>query len=540
MERRKLSVPGLLVLVLAFFITPLSHAQSDDRSSLRQAVAPDYPALKQQTEAGQTVRVMARAAERADRGNARQALQRALSAADRAGVQPRKTFDRWGLAVLELDAQALDRVIDSGQFESIQAEGRYELQLQDSAQRVGALDAHAGGFTGTGDAVAVIDSGVDVAHPFFGGRIAGEACFATHDPDAGDYSTCPDEAEVSIGPGSGKPCEGVWGQICDHGTHVAGIAAGFGTDLQGIAPSAEIVPINVITRQLCPDDEHEICYTIYESDLIEAMAWVLDNADAMSIASVNLSLSGGLFSGSCNNHILAPVVDDLTDAGIAVAAASGNSGAESGIGAPACISSAISVGSTESTNDSLSSFSNSSLQLEMLAPGDSITSAFPDGEFGLMSGTSMATPHVAGAFAVLSSAAAPDTSVDYLRQVMVARGWQVLDMRNYMITPRLDLMASLNTVTQSSCTSAPATPSRPTTTATTDHSVVVDWDEVAGADLYTVQMWDFNDGQWRDATSTEFTGRIFAGLSEGPHYFRVRAVNQCGESGYDLFAMVQF
>src|SRR5206468_7734374 len=89
--------------------------------------------------------------------------------------------------------------------------------LLDTVYLVGADQAWAQGFDGTGLVVAVVDSGVDSAHPFLAGKVVEEACYST---TSGQQSTtlCPDGSEEQIGPGAGAPCpleaEGCW-----HGTH---------------------------------------------------------------------------------------------------------------------------------------------------------------------------------------------------------------------------------------------------------------------------------------------------------------------------------
>ena len=119
-------------------------------------------------------------------------------------------------------------------------------------------------------------------------------------------------------------------------------------------------------------------------------------------------------------------------ANIATVIASGNGGQAGAISFPACISSAISVGSTTKQN-AISSFSNSASFLSLLAPGSSITSSVPlayaASGFGTASGTSMATPHVAGAWAVLKSAK-PTATVAELLTALQNGGLPITDARN--------------------------------------------------------------------------------------------------------------
>jgi len=119
-----------------------------------------------------------------------------------------------------------------------------------------------------------------------------------------------------------------------------------------------------------------------------------------SFAAVNMSLGGGRYYSSCDTDSRKAIIDNLRAAGIATVISSGNDGFRDSVGAPACISTAVTVGST-TKQDTLAFDSNMSSMVDLLAPGDSINSSVPGGGFAFFSGTSMAAPHVAGAWALL-------------------------------------------------------------------------------------------------------------------------------------------
>jgi hypothetical protein len=117
------------------------------------------------------------------------------------------------------------------------------------------------------------------------------------------------------------------------------------------------------------------------------------------------------------------------------------------MGSPACISTAVSVGSTQDGSggtvvDAVSPFSNSSSVLDLLAPGQFIESSVPGGFFGVLAGTSMAAPHVAGAWAVLKQQN-PQASVTEVLDAIASTGVPITDTRNGITRPRLQLDAAL-------------------------------------------------------------------------------------------------
>jgi len=324
-------------------------------------------------------------------------------------VLERRRFKHIPFVVLEADAHALERLAVLPMVASLQ-EDRAEAPLMASSNEViGSPDAWAAGYEGTGWTVAVLDTGVDKTHPFFATRskVVSEACYSsTAQPQFS--SLCPGGVGASTASGSGLNCpldvEG-----CHHGTHVAGSVAGddqIGPNF-GVARSSDIIAIQVFSRfdkGSCGPSANSPCALSYPSDQVAALERVYDLRDDFHIAAVNMSLGGSSYADEAecdaNEGLRKAAIDNLLSVGIATVVASGNSNSRTSVSTPACISSAVSVGAT-TDSDSIASFSNTADFLDLLAPGTSIDSSVPGGSVSSSQGTSMATPHVAGAWAVL-------------------------------------------------------------------------------------------------------------------------------------------
>jgi subtilisin family serine protease len=327
------------------------------------------------------------------------------------------------------------------------------------------------GNRGAGQSVAIIDTGIYANHPYFdntagtASRIVAQGCFV----NSGSYQSYPclngQDTDFSANAADISGASSEIQMTLDHGSHVAGIAAGNmgsvsnpANDLtDGVAPDANIIPLRVFGGA-----------SAYDVDIMAAMAWVVSHADQYNIASVNLSL-GSDPDYTCNAQTVdgyssyVTAFSNLIAAGVAPLVASGNDGAGTnnspwnavtnpsglGIGVPACINPAISVASTD-YNNVISWFSDVNYGIDLAAPGHWIYSSVPyasDGSgFTYMRGTSMATPVVAGGFA-LAKAASPNTSITSWLGLMRETGTLVDDVIVQDI-PQLNIEAAIGATGQ--------------------------------------------------------------------------------------------
>jgi subtilisin family serine protease len=354
----------------------------------------------------------------------------------------------------EVGAAELDRMKRDPRITGIFEDQIAEAALAESGPIVGAPTAWASGYTGSGQTVAIIDSGVDKNHTFLAGKVVSEACYSSN--NASSTSVCPGAVTESTAANSGLNCSTTI-DGCAHGTNVAGIAAGKGVSFSGVAKDANIIAIQVFSRfdsaTNCGSTPVP-CALYWTSDLIKGLERVRTLSLTMSnIAAVNLSLqTGQQFISNCDSAH-APTkaaIDNLRSVGIATVVCAGNFSFTNALTAPACISTSISVGSTDdgslgTSQDVVSSFSDSSPLLHLLAPGRWINSSIPGNLFQNYSGTSMAAPHVVGSFALLRQRK-PTATIGQITTALIATGTPITDTRNSIVKPRIRVDRALQAI----------------------------------------------------------------------------------------------
>ncbi|WP_406506462.1 S8 family serine peptidase [Streptomyces sp. NBC_01602] len=280
----------------------------------------------------------------------------------------------------------------AGGIAKVWLDGKVKADLADSTAQIGAQQVWAEGNTAKGVKVAVLDTGVDTEHPDLIGQIDASTSFVPYEEDIADFN--------------------------GHGTHVASTIAGTGSASdakeRGVAPGARLE----IGKVLDSEGGGQ------ESWIIAGMEWAARDAQAKVIS---MSLGGG----GDSTDPMSEAVDRLSaETGALFVVAAGNGGPRS-ISSPGAADSALTVGAVDAA-DKLAEFSSQGprdgdggLKPELTAPGVDILAARShyrrggSGYYTTMSGTSMATPHVAGAAALLA-ATHPDWSGPQLKEALVS------------------------------------------------------------------------------------------------------------------------
>lgn len=311
-------------------------------------------------------------------------------------------------------------------------------QLNQSVELIGADVAWDMGFTGAGWYVAILDTGLLTSHEMFQGKNIVEQCFARGDDDSASIGDCPNNKEEMSGPGAAFP------RFNGHGTHVSGIAAGNNhKNLFGVAKDAGIIAVQVFSYI------HQWSSVgSYDSDNLKGLEYVYLIRNNYNIASANMSLgSTESYSSPCHTP-QSEVIDNLKTVKIATAVASGNESQCNAVSSPGCTPNAVTVNAcTKIDQDTYYGNWHNTL-VDLIAPGSTINSAGIDSNtsYTSLTGTSMATPHVAGAWAIFKDYDS-SLSVDEILSALKDTGTLIPSTRcpERLPEPRMNIATGLMT-----------------------------------------------------------------------------------------------
>lgn len=283
-----------------------------------------------------------------------------------------------------ISQEELQDLKENSDIKKIKIVNQRKIFLQDSVNIINAslswrINFSGQNLTGLGETICLIDTGVDYTHSDLGGCY-GENNFSSNCKIVGGIDYCAEDIDCASTDNDPMDSHG-------HGTHIAGIISANGI-AKGIAPNSKIIAIKAGTSS----------GVFYDDDLMAGIDWCINNASKFNISIISLSLGSGLYSSYCEDDPLTTYINNATSKNISVIIATGNNGNHTHISAPSCVKNAISVGG--SSKDGSISF-NRNFVTDLIAPAVGINSTKNRGGYFINSGTSMSTPHVAGAFAIL-------------------------------------------------------------------------------------------------------------------------------------------
>ena len=373
----------------------------------------------------------------------------------RAGVieslESAKHVEKWGRGPAfsaEIDRSELAHLAKDPRVRAVSIDEGGQGDLTESLPLIGADLVHAEGFEGSGTTVAVLDTGIDESHAAFAGRIVAQRCFCDNFNGTG---CCPNGAVEQTGAHAALDDNG-------HGTHVAGIAAGGGGGVTGVATQAKIVAVKVMDNQ-----NRFLSFT----QVYKGLEWIANERPDVRVINMSLGSSALYDPTTCRDSAISlglkPLIATLRSRGVLIAASTGNEGVKNAMELPACMSDVIAVGAIYDTPgsysysfrdfacsdpaagiDEITCFTNVSVSLDIVAPGAPITSARRGGGTIVNAGTSMASPHVAGSIAILQEVSGGLLTADQIERILEATGQIAYDNRAKRAAPRLDLAAAVS------------------------------------------------------------------------------------------------
>lgn len=393
-----------------------------------------------------------------------------------------------------IDEEIFNRLSRMDSVRKLQADQQGSAALIESRQMVRVNEVQNQGLSGQGRIVAVLDSGIDANHADLEEGVLEE--YGKHFLDQG--ADIGDDFHDDNG----------------HGTHVSGILASRGNlTPAGIAPGASIIPIKVLDRR------NVGWFTDWAAGIEYAVSLHQED-NGVSIDVINMSLaSHSLYEENCNDahEGIAGAVAAAREVGILVLAASGNNASNDSIALPSCMEEVISVGSTlDIAPGTISTFTNRSGMLDIVAPGENIVSTGNTGGNAAISGTSQATPHISGTICLMLEAN-PELDAEKIVETLLATGIEVVDETSGLSFPRLDCLGAVEMVRVPPVTNLACT-------LNTNRNLLITWDAPPGIDSLEVSV--LYEGSARESASLDAAASqyIIDGVEPGSYEFIITCV----------------
>lgn len=430
------------------------------------------------------------------------------------------------LISVRISEQELIELTKNSNIAEISYSHQVKAFLQDSvpivnASEVWPIQISGVNVTGIDETICIIDTGMDFSHPDLTGK--NKTCII-------DCFNKNCVENCSVGDDNG------------HGTHVAGIAAANG-GINGVAIDTGLIGVKVLNSGGTGSDSAEL-------DVSNAIYWCVENKEIHNISVISMSLgTDTLYSNYCDSTFSSTwtkAINNATANNISVIVATGNDGSTTQISSPACITNSTAVGSIR--KDDLTLDYNRNSLTDLIAPGYSINSTSSkclngcscSGSYMICSGTSMATPHVAGVFALISQFFKLDrgrvASPAEIESSLNSTGKIIYDSSSELNFSRIDSLTAIYSLDSSAPNVGLISPSNNTISGDTNQTFSCNITDNLQLQNMTFEIWN-NLGEIYYNSSNETSGdfsefEFNVSLSEGSYEWNCIAYDKGGNGAY--------
>jgi subtilisin family serine protease len=397
------------------------------------------------------------------------------------GTDAREYKDLISIEVSKEDLMELEK---KEEIEEISYSHNINAFLQDSAGIVNATNSWSIqlsniNITGANETICLIDSGINFSHPDLAGKNKTACLIDCYNKNCIENCTAWDDN--------------------GHGTHAAGIIAASG-GIKGISFGANLIGVKVLNSS---GGGHAVSGEI---DLTNAIDWCIENRNNYNVSVISMSLgTGTLYYNYCDSSFSSTwtkAINNATFYNISIIASTGNNGNYTNIAAPACIRNATAVGAT-SKEDAITSYSNRNRLTDLLAPGgidssqtDGINSTSSSGSYEGKYGTSMSTPHVAGAVALIREFYRLQSNriltPNEIQNALNRTGKIIQDSSSGLNFSRIDIYSAISSLDENPPNTSLILPANEISNYSNDYTFRCNVTDYVGLKNITLQIWNTN------------------------------------------------